>query len=307
MHFLRQLPLLGLCGVACNTDSEAAGESTTASAATDTQQVQPTATGELSDGQTDGRNSDAQSTDDGGASTSGPATSHAIATTDTSSTGSETSQGTDTGAGDQGLDDSPVEGVCAAQGAAPDPFADCIESFAPADGVSFGHAGLPDVVLGSPVGAPGGGTHVASLGCSGRITVFFDDPIITDGPGPDFIVFENPFAFGQETFTEPARVSVSDDGVTWFAFDCDLTQDESWPPTGCAGVTPVLATPGNGLATDPALAGGDAFDLADVGLDQARYVRLVDVSEAYYGNQTWCGGAAGGFDLDAVAIVEPAR
>ena len=46
---------------------------------------------------------------------------------------------------------------------------------------------------------------------------------IVDGPGPDFIVFENPFASaGSSTdlFAEPGEVSVSDDGTTWQTFPC---------------------------------------------------------------------------------------
>ena len=46
---------------------------------------------------------------------------------------------------------------------------------------------------------------------------------------------------------------------------------------------------------DVATAGGDAFDLADVGLAEARYVRITDRGDL--------GGLAGVFDLDAVGIV----
>jgi hypothetical protein len=56
-------------------------------------------------------------------------------------------------------------------------------------------------------------------------------------------------------------------------------------------------------ATDPETAGGDAFDLGEVGLRQARFVRIVDVTEEHYGERKWCEGDAGGFDLDAVAAV----
>jgi hypothetical protein len=47
---------------------------------------------------------------------------------------------------------------------------------------------------------------------------------------------------------------------------------------------------------DAEVSGGDAFDLADVGLASARFVRVRDVSRA---------GAApsAGFDLDAVGVV----
>ncbi len=66
----------------------------------------------------------------------------------------------------------------------------------------------------------------------------------------------------------------------------------------------VFAGPDNAIdPTDPAAAGGDAFDLADLGLTRARYVRLLDVGVTYYGARTWCGGGGGGFDLDAIAVV----
>ena len=185
-----------------------------------------------------------------------------------------------------------------------DPFADCVEDFAPTDMVGFGHDRMPEIVLGPPQGPPG--LDVASLGCGGRITLFFEEPGIVDGPGPDFIVFENPFFYGSNgiTFAEPARVLVSDDGEHWAAFDCDVSGGEAaWPPSGCAGVTPVLAGEDDDFVTDPQRAGGDAFDLADVGLERARWVRLVDLTQEYYGHRMWCDGHAGGFDLDAIAVV----
>jgi hypothetical protein len=202
-----------------------------------------------------------------------------------------------------GDDARPVMGICeSTRPARSDPFADCIEEFLPAEGVSFGHDRLPEVVLGPPGGPPG--TDVASLGCGGSITLYFDEPGIVDGPGADFIVFENPFAYDGITFAEPARVLVSDDGVRWAAFDCDVSGGEAaWPPPGCAGVMPVLAGSDDDFATDPKRAGGDAFDLREVGLDHARWVRLVDLTEAYHRDRMWCEGATGGFDLDAIAAV----
>ena len=137
---------------------------------------------------------------------------------------------------------------------------------------------------------------VASLGCGGSITLAFDAPGVVDGPGDDLIVYENPFAVGDTTFAEPARVLVSEDGEDWRAFACELTGVGDWPPQGCAGITAVRSVDGD-------IDGGDGFDLADVGLEHARYVRLVDVSSAYYGSEVWCTGAPGGFDLDAVEAV----
>lgn len=188
----------------------------------------------------------------------------------------------------------PVRGACEAVGGASDPFADCVDAFTPR-GATFGQERLPEVVLGPPQGGGElGGLDVLSLGCGGEITLFFDGHGIVDGPGPDLRIFENPFALGDVTFVEPARVLVSDDGMTWYEFACDL---EARPPVGCAGVG--LVWPGD----DPEAAGGDAFDLADLGLARARWLRLIDVGEAYYGDRMWCEGASGGFDLDAAAAL----
>lgn len=200
-----------------------------------------------------------------------------------------------TGDGEGGLvEQPPVRGECEAAGGASDPFADCVDAFVPG-GATFGQEKLPDVALGPPQGGGElGGLDVVSLGCGGEITLFFDGRGIVDGPGPDLRVFENPFALGSATFVEPARVLVSDDGMTWYEFACDL---EARPPVGCAGVG--LVWPGD----DPEAAGGDAFDLAELGLARARWLRLIDASEAYYGDRMWCEGASGGFDLDAAAAL----
>jgi hypothetical protein len=203
-----------------------------------------------------------------------------------------------TGADTHDTDRGPVEFVCPEGPAPSDPFADCIESFWP-EGAGFGQDRLPDVVLGPPVGGAGvdAGLDVLSLGCGGGITLAFDAPGLVDGPGPDFLVFENPLPVGDVTFVEPARVLVSADGRDWRVFACDPSAD---PPTGCAGIRQVFA---GADPTDPAAAGGDAFDLADVGLARARYLRLLDVGVAYHGDRMWCGGGGGGFDLDAVAAL----
>jgi len=198
----------------------------------------------------------------------------------------------------------PVTGTCTPTDDDSDPFADCVDALQAADGVSFGHDAL-DVVLGPPrPPAEGGGSlDVLSLGCGGSITVMLDGAGIVDDEGPDLLVFENAFDFGDSTFAEPARVLVSDDGEDWYEFECLPAGDGRRAP-GCAGVTPTATAPGDG-SFDPDAAGGDAFDLADVGLDRARWVRLIDVTEEHYGDDMWCQGAAGGFDLDAVAAAQP--
>jgi hypothetical protein len=218
-----------------------------------------------------------------------------------------TGEGTTAMTGDEvdthDTDDSPVAFDCKPGAAPSDPFVDCIESFTP-EGAVFGQDQLPQIVLGPPIAGDGstGSVDVLALGCGGEITLYFDEPALVDGPGPDFIVFENPLPVGKKTFVEPARVLVSADGLEWRAFPCDPVADH--PPLGCAGVAQVHSSPDNMIdPTDPALAGGDAFDLADVGLTSARYVRLLDVGETYYGARTWCGGGGGGFDLDAIAAL----
>lgn len=202
------------------------------------------------------------------------------------------------------VDDAPpVEGECSVDSGHDDAFADCVDAFVPAAGASYGHDEMPDIVLGPPVAGPSGNgsTDIASLGCGGSITLAFDPPGIVDGPGDDFVVFENAFTVGDETFAEPARVLVSDDGVAWHEAPCEPDGTGEWPPpSGCAGVEPVRATDA-ATAIDRERSGGDAFDLGDLGLAHARFVRLVDVTREHYGDEMWCAGAGGGFDLDAVA------
>lgn len=207
-------------------------------------------------------------------------------------------------------DQSAVLGACeptsGASSVSDDPFADCVDELRAAPDVDFGHDALPDIVLGPPTGANqgGGGLDVASLGCGGSITLGFFAPGIVDVPGPDLLVFENAFAYDETTFAEPGRVLVSEDGVDWFAFPCATQGVEQGPPTGCAGVATVAARDDD-APFDPERAGGDAFDLAEVGLASARWVRIEDRTREHYGDDMWCRGSAGGFDLDAVAAAQP--
>jgi hypothetical protein len=88
---------------------------------------------------------------------------------------------------------------------------------------------------------------------------------------------------------------VSDDGVTYHTFACTQTGP---PYPGCAGWNPVYSRPDNGIpATDPRFAGGDGFDLRDVGLTSARFVCIRDLGTQPLAPPTT------GFDLDAVAAV----
>jgi len=173
-------------------------------------------------------------------------------------------------------------------------FAVEVVSFTPSDGAGFGEDQMPDVVLGTPYGkGPNAGSlHVVSLGDGGSIVLRMGTGIV-DGEGPDFIVFENAFP----GWPEYGEVAVSnDDGVTWSTFPCAADG------TGCAGATPVLAAGDEVIdPTDPQVAGGDAFDLADLGVTDASWIKITDSGENTYD------GTTGGFDLDAVSVVNSAE
>jgi hypothetical protein len=181
----------------------------------------------------------------------------------------------------------------------PAPFIQSIVDQHRGKGDGFGRDRLPDVILGPPQGGGEnqGSLDVLSLGIGGSITVSFAPLRIYDGPGPDLIVFENPFRIAgtDQVYAEPGIVAVSGDGSSWSEYACDARVP---PYAGCAGVHPVIAGP---LApdvdpTDPDAAGGDPFDL-DGHLPLAQLVRVTDA-----GTGTVTGNTSG-FDLDAMAIV----
>jgi hypothetical protein len=214
-----------------------------------------------------------------------------------------------------------------------DCFADRVVSFTSGftdPNTGFGFNVLPGIVLGPPGDSlpTQGSTSVVSLGHGGSITLALTDNVLVDGPGPDFIVFENAFFVGSapatptstcNVFAEPGKVEVSANGTTWVAFPYDpsalslvgsqQTACSSIPLLhGLAGLTPTFT--GNWtVPDDPAVwdpngiggvsgAGGDAFDLATVGLAQARYIRITDLNLG-----TGLAGNAEGFDLDAVVAL----
>ena len=183
----------------------------------------------------------------------------------------------------------------------------------------------------------------------GQVTLTFADPI-DDGPGPDFVVFENGFisaggaGIGGQVFAELAYVEVSTDGVLFARFpSVSLTEDK----VGAYGTI------------DPSyvynLAGkhvnayerswGTPFNLKDltnhplvaegkVDLDNINYIKVVDIpgsgffsdnaSELVDPNSidpetgqagsnyatdhsiydAWVTWGSGGFDLEAVGVIE---
>jgi hypothetical protein len=142
-----------------------------------------------------------------------------------------------------------------------------------------------------------GSTDVVSLGRGGKICLGFDRDIV-DGPGPDFIVFENAFRVlgTTDTFVELGEVSVSRDGVQFETFACNTAPASQY--TGCAGAHPVLSNSSNGIdPRDPRSAGGDAFDLAALGLSSARVVCIRDLETQPPASPN------AGFDLDAISVI----
>lgn len=185
-------------------------------------------------------------------------------------------------------------------------FVDAIVSFVPGSAAGFGADQLPDIILGPPLGGgpTEGSLDVLALGNGGAIVLTFAGDIC-DGPGPDFTIFENAFAAGDPSgavFAEVAFVAVSVDGDGFVTFPWD-----SRSFAGLAGKTAVLSHPDNGIDPfDPEVSGGDAFDLADLGLARVRFLRITDAGASIPdpGNRVPPGNS-GGFDLDAVAVLHP--
>ena len=143
------------------------------------------------------------------------------------------------------------------------------------------------------------GTDVFSLsleaGVSDYITLSWSGLRVTNGPGADFVVFENAFQVsGGAYFMDPTLVFLSQDGTNWVEYPADyINEDETtyssdpamW--VGFAGIHPVrLNVDTNPVDPfDQELAGGDHFDLDTLPTTDAssqsirdngfRYLRLV--------------------------------
>ncbi|MDB5389981.1 MAG: hypothetical protein JWM11_5627 [Planctomycetaceae bacterium] len=185
-----------------------------------------------------------------------------------------------------------------------DPFVDKVVEFKVGQAGGFNADKLPEIVLGRPHGGGEflGGSHVFSLGREGSITLEFVDNEVVDGEGIDLLIFENSIRPMPGTNANPgydlAKVEVSEDGIHWKTFAFDTASRK-----GCAGHLPVFSNPdteeGRDISpTDPAKAGGEGFDLAELGFKVVRFVRITDLGLSTLGGKTTMG-----FDLDAVAAV----
>lgn len=171
-------------------------------------------------------------------------------------------------------------------------------------------AGGPKEVIGAATGI-----GIMSLGDNGAATVSFQYTL-EDGPGYDFVVFENGL---NDTFLELAFVEVSSDGVLFVRFPPISHTDTTVQIDNWGGVQP---TEIHNLAGKYRIGFGTPFDLNELantpGLDvmNVSHIRIVDVvgsmqdiyaqrdSEGNKINDPWpTPWPTGGFDLDAVGAI----
>lgn len=154
-----------------------------------------------------------------------------------------------------------------------------------------------------------------SLGDGGSAVCSFQFPI-SNGPGPDFAVFENSFS---DSFLELAFVEVSSDGMNFTRFRAHSLTDTT-SQTGSFGATDPVKI--NNLAGKYRGGYGTPFDLQELsgapGLDimNITHVKIIDVIgninkpyASYDGysnkvNDPWpTPFPSGGFDLDAIGVI----
>lgn len=155
--------------------------------------------------------------------------------------------------------------------------------------------------------------QIVSLGDSGVAIITLTD-FVTDGAGHDFAIFENGFS---NTFLELAFVEVSSDGVNYVRFPNYYTDQDTIQITTFGAVD---ATHVHNLAGKYRANFGTPFDLADIPdtniLDKFNisHIKIIDVigsidypsfdSEGRKINDPFpTNFASGGFDLDAVGII----
>lgn len=126
---------------------------------------------------------------------------------------------------------------------------------------------------------------VVSLGDKGEIIFALKHRgCLHDGPGADFTIFENVFRYnGDKVYQEIAKVGVAESNhpkkYRWFP--CSPQKGEI---LGCAGLIPTAE-------------GGDEFDLANLGVKKACYIKIKDI-----GINQGHGGQTQGFDFDALSL-----
>jgi hypothetical protein len=195
--------------------------------------------------------------------------------------------------------------------------ASVFRSFQSIADVSLGYTTIGDAI--SPTGKAGQ-NGVVSLGDGGSVILQFDKPI-KNGPGPDFAVFENGITvIGDSTlFMELAFVEVSSDGNHYIRFPAMSFTPTNKQIVNGEGNSPAFIS---NLAGKYAATWGTPFDLqvlqgsTGINLQSITHVKIVDVVGSLddrYATYDVLGNkindpfptpfASGGFDLDAVGVI----
>lgn len=238
--------------------------------------------------------------------------------------------------GPAGLGKAPINGTNQANYVNPafQGWATEVVSYAPADDIPWeetpGDWFQPARALG-PV--TGDDFHVVSLNDlteedldvpkpPGRITLGFAAPIY-NGPGPDFAIFENAFAFSNLVFAELGYVEVSSDGMNFARFPSSygntgtVRQENSYrfqDPTNIYNLAGKhLNSAGESWGTPFDLAQVAGNPLVDV--MAIRYVRIVDIpgsgdfvdSAGQPIFDSWVTVGSGGLDLEAIGVLHQQR
>jgi len=190
-------------------------------------------------------------------------------------------------------------------------FIDTVYSFKPGFGQNAGQSPeyFPKNIFGPPSSSASWTVpesrpeELCSIGLNGEIIVGLKNGIIRNGPGVDFVIFENAFErlVDGKIFAEPAIISVSQNGTDFISFPYN-----EWTLDGMAGKTPTV---GSQNPFNYPQCGGDGFDLEVLGLDYITHIKIHDVSLLVTINETHPyyqpPFIVSGFDLDAVAIMYP--
>jgi hypothetical protein len=151
-------------------------------------------------------------------------------------------------------------------------------------------SGQPDFVRSTIMRRESFKNNLLSFGNGGSIVYEIEGGTITDQDGPDFVIYgDSGFTGGIKT----AKVEVAEEDTpsAYIEFPCDSVIP---PFKGCAGIHQVNSS----KSSDIILAGGDAYDLARIGVKRAKFIRITDTGD----NKSQM-PETDGFNLDSIALV----
>jgi hypothetical protein len=184
-------------------------------------------------------------------------------------------------------------------------FADIVKDYNGVENKSFPKEYALNGVRGS--GDKAGSLDVFVVGEEKYVVFEWKGKSIINGNGIDFKVFENGFYVTgdkKRMSLDLGTVEVSKDGTNWLAFPVsyDKKEKKNSPigKKGFVGLTPVYTNIDNNFIK-PNLneAGGDGFDLSDVGIKEGesiKYIKVIDGGSSYPDGQI----ESNGIDIDGV-------